>query len=260
MWRLLVEHEVDHHIGLAVDDSITQCASFARHITLRLYTYRPCVLVGRFQHVADHVHISRCRELNIPINRRPTGGGTIMMGPDQLGIALTVPPNCSRFTNRSSELINQCASGLSTALHRLGIESYCRGKNDLEVNSRKIAGLGLYQSKNGGKLFHASLLLDLDVELMLELLRTPFEKYQDRGFSSIADRITTISMLSDETIGMSQLIEIVKSGYEEEFSVQLDLKGMSQSESTLATQLDETQYSTEQWISLNPSRIRDRRW
>ena len=48
----------------------------------------------------------------------------------------------------------------------MGIAASFRGKNDLEVAGRKIAGLGIHRDASGGLLFHASLLLDLDVALM----------------------------------------------------------------------------------------------
>lgn len=258
MWRLLVEHGVNHHSGLAVDDAITQSAAHEGYVTLRLYTYQLCVLVGRFQNVEDHVHLSQCRNLGISINRRPSGGGTIMMGPEQLGIALVVPPDHPQFSIRSTDLIHQCAEGLSIALLDLGIKTSCRGKNDLVAEGRKIAGLGLYQSKNGGKLFHASLLLDLDIQLMLQLLRTPFENFQDQGFSTVVDRISTIKSLKEMNIGMTELIETVKLAYEEQFSVLIEPGELKQSEHALAQRLNKTQYSTDKWIYQNPSFIQDR--
>ena len=256
-WRLLVDGAVDHGQGLSVDDGLTQSATQRKGVTLRLYTYRPCVLVGRFQHVADEVNIERCNEIQIPINRRPTGGGSIIMGPDQLGIALVIPQGIERFSANSSKLMSECAQGIIKALQILGIHAEFHGKNDLVVGRRKIAGLGLYHASGGGTLFHASLLLDIDVQYMIEVLRTPFEKLVDKGFEIISKRISSVCSEIGSTLSMPDLVNMVKAGYEEEFSIMLESTTMDAEERTITEQLYKERYSTNQWVFEEASRVRD---
>jgi lipoate-protein ligase A len=45
----------------------------------------------------------------------------------------------------------------------MGTEAKFRSRNDLEVNGKKIAGLGVHVSATGDIQFHTSLLVDLDV-------------------------------------------------------------------------------------------------
>ena len=255
-WRLLVDEAVDHGQGLSVDDGFAQSATQRKGVTLRLYTYRPCVLVGRFQHVADEVNIERCNEMQIPINRRPTGGGSIIMGPDQLGIALVVPQGIERFSANSSQLMSECAQGIIKALQNLEICAEFHGKNDLVVGRRKIAGLGLYHA-SGGTLFHASLLLDIDVQYMIEVLRTPFEKLVDKGFEIISERISSVCSEIGSTLAMPDLVNLVKAGYEEEFSIMLESTTMDAEERTITEQLYKERYSTNQWVFEEASRVRD---
>ena len=256
-WRLLVDGAVDHGQGLSVDDGLAQSATQRKGVTLRLYTYRPCVLVGRFQHVADEVNIERCNEIQIPINRRPTGGGSIIMGPDQLGVALVVPQGIERFSENSSQMMSECAQGIIKALQILGIRAEFHGKNDLVVGRRKIAGLGLYHASGGGTLFHASLLLDIDVQYMIEVLRTPFEKLVDKGFEIISERISSICSEIGSTLSMSDLVNIVKAGFEEEFSAVLESTTMDAEERTMTERLYKERYSTNQWVFEEATRVRD---
>ncbi len=256
-WRLLVDGAVDHGHGLSVDDGLTQSATQRKGVTLRLYTYRPCVLVGRFQHVADEVNIERCNEIQIPINRRPTGGGSIIMGPDQLGIALVIPQGIERFSANSSKLMSECAQGIIKALQILGIHAEFHGKNDLVVGRRKIAGLGLYHASGGGTLFHASLLMDIDVQYMIEVLRTPFEKLVDKGFEIISERISSVCSEIGSALSMPDLVNMVKAGYEEEFSIMLESTTMDAEERTITEQLYKERYSTNQWVFGETSRVRD---
>ncbi len=246
--RLLLDSKVPHHRGLALDDALTRCASNTNKPTLRLYTYKPCVLVGRFQQVRTEVNLENCENLQVPVNRRPSGGGTIIMGPDQLGVALIIPGKADGFVARSSDLMLQCASGLISALASLGIVARFVGKNDLVTQGKKIAGLGLYQPNSGGRLFHASLLLDLDIDYMLKLLRTAFDSSDKTAGEAVAKRVTTIRNETDSSYTMSELMREIQNGYKREFSAHLEPATPQPDELSLARKLDHTQYSTRKWV------------
>lgn len=181
------------------------------------------------------------------------------MGPDQLGVALIIPNQTDGFAVRSSDLMHQCASGLVRALEQLGISAKFQGKNDLVADNRKIAGLGLYQPNFSGRLFHASLLLDLHVETMLKLLRMPFESTEasTNRYTTVSKRITTVRSSVGTDFSMSELIETVRTGYEDEFGVKIKSQEVKSSEQQLADQLVETQYSTTEWIYRDNAPIRD---
>lgn len=212
---LFRHHDVDDVWGLAFDEAMAQEISSQKISSmLRLYNYQDhCVLLGRFQRTEAEVNLHALRERNISLNRRPTGGGAILMGKDQLGIAFAIPS--FRFSTPKEALI--CfATALNGGFGRLSISSSLKGKNDIEVEGRKIAGLGLYKT-NDGLLLHASVLLDLDIELMLSLLRIPASKLGSHGVKSIAERITTIRSLFPKTMPTADLESALISSFEETF-------------------------------------------
>lgn len=257
-FRLLSELSVDDQSGLSVDDALARSACDTETVTLRLYTYQSCALAGRFQHIEDEINKVRCDELHIPVNRRPTGGGSIIMGPDQLGVALVVPPSSGLIGRSSATLMSSCARGILRAMTDLGAHAEFRGKNDLVISGRKIAGLGIYQAPGGGILFHASVLLDIDIRFMLMVLRTAFENAPDQGFNAVSKRITTLRDQISAEMSMSELIEAVRSGYEKEFSMPLKPGSLSHAERLMADRLAVGQYSTRQWVHQSVSRIRDK--
>ena len=255
--RLLVDHNVKPCEGLALDDALA-CGAVSTTPTLRLYTYQPCVLVGRFQDFENQVNEQNCLRLNVAVNRRPSGGGTIVMGPEQLGIALIIPKHQQGFPTRSSELMAYCSRGIINALGQLGIVAKFAGKNDLISRGRKIAGLGLYQPGSGGRLFHASLLLDLDFDFMTRVLRLPVSDDGGIGRDVLAKRVMTVrSELGDE-YSMSELIETVQSGFNDELCVQFEAGEVISSEKVLADELVRNQYSSWQWVYDSPSSVVDR--
>ena len=107
--RLLTADGVSAAAGLAVDETLAQRAGRGdTPPTLRLYTYAPhAALVGRFQNLEHEVDVAACERLGIALGRRPTGGGAILMGPDQLGIALAIPAADGPFDGRARELMSR---------------------------------------------------------------------------------------------------------------------------------------------------------
>ncbi len=258
-WRLLTERAVSHDRGLALDDALTRCAADVQTPTLRLYTYESCVLVGRFQNVSNEVRLNHCETFKVPVNRRPSGGGAIIMGPEQLGIALIIPVKASGFSSRSSDLMVQCARGLIKALESLGIESRFTGKNDLVTRRRKIAGLGIYKPPGGAHLFHASLLLDLDIANMLRLLRLPFHcDDEEENRKAIEQRMTTVRRELDQDFSMDELAWRLQSGFEQAFNVCIEPSPLWTEEVNLAEKLYADQYSKSEWVYGNTISLRDR--
>lgn len=248
--RLITDDNVSASFGLAADETLAlRTGTGESQPTLRLYTYRShCALIGRFQRAENELHINFCREHGIAINRRPTGGGAIIMGADQLGIALMIPSRGQSAYGNARTLMTQFAEGLLRALHELGIEAEFRHKNDLEVNGRKIAGLGIYRAPSGGLLFHASLLVDLDVDLMLRVLATPFEKLSDKHIATVAARTSTVRRESDSAISMNEVRQSVARGYAAAFDVQLVESGFLPNELTAIAKLEQEKYLTPEWL------------
>jgi len=249
-WRLLIDDEVTAGFGLAADETLARRVGRGdSRPTLRLYSYRShCALVGRFQNVEQELHLDFCRQHGVVVNRRPTGGGAIIMGADQLGVALTVPGRERHAYGGARQLMQRFSAGLLQALDRLGIEAAFRRKNDLEVGGRKIAGLGIYRDRSGGLLFHASLLVDLDVPLMLRVLRIPLEKIADKDIASVASRTCTVRSILGADVTLDRVRDQVAEGYRSAFGVSLEPAGWSEPERAAIAALERSRYGTEEWI------------
>lgn len=257
-WRLLTDHRVDAATGLALDEALA--AGQGRnggHLppALRLYTYRGAALVGRYQHLAAEVDVDACRERGVEWNRRPTGGGAIVMGPGQLGVAVAVPAPAH---DHPRDLLARFAGGIIAGLGRLGIDAHLTGKNDLSVGQRKIAGLGLYLDPAGGLLFHSSVLADLDVAFMLSVLRIPAAKLADKPgaggvpasiVAAISERITTVSAETGVPWRGAGLAEPVAAGFAEALDLDLVPGEPSTAELARAGALVAERYTTEAWWS-----------
>lgn len=250
-WRLITDDGVSASFGLAADEYMARCQGAGQTPpVLRLYTYRShCVLVGRFQSVDVEVNRPFCAAHGIAINRRPTGGGAIIMGEDQLGVALTLPVAAVTGSRRRlRELLADFSAGIVAGLSDLGIQARFAGKNDVEAGGRKIAGLGLYRDRTGGLLFHCSLLVDLDIPLMLQVLRTPFEKLADKAIASVAERVTTVRRELGRPVSLDEVRARVRDGFARAFGVQLIPDTFTAEELAGIHELEQEKYRSPAWI------------
>ncbi len=249
--RYIEDSNVRAAEGLAADELLTTLydREGAVDLCLRLYTYRPhCALVGRFQNLEAEVDLAYCQAHGVEYSRRLTGGGAIIMGPDQLGICLTARPNLFQW-HHIRELYHQLAQPIVDVLQSLGLAVQFRSKNDLEVHSKKIAGLGIYLSPTGAVQFHTSLLYDLDVELMLRILKIPLRKYADRkGIQSVYDRITTLKRETSGSITMEELKVLLRQAYETRFPARWHAHRWTDAEKEQIEQLAEEKYRHPDWL------------
>jgi lipoate-protein ligase A len=249
-WRLITDDNVSDSFGLAADDALAQRVGMGESLpTLRLYTYDSyCALVGRFQTVDHEIHVDYCQAQDIAINRRPTGGGAIIMGKGQLGVALIMPGHHDDTYGRAREMMAQFSAGLLHGLNSLGISAEFKRKNDIEVNGRKIIGLGIYRAPSNGLLFHASLLVNLDVPFMLRVLNTPFEKISDKEISMVSARTTDVRRELGWEISLDEVRCCMAEGYAAAFDVSLIPGDFTVEERQDIDTLEKEKYRSRDWI------------
>lgn len=108
-WRLIDSGLCDADFNMALDEAISSLVKEGKsNITLRLYGWRkPAVSLGKFQNL-QQVDLLYCKDNDIPVVRRPTGGRGILHI-DELTYSFSAP-NEKTF-----------AGGLFHSYHQLGI-------------------------------------------------------------------------------------------------------------------------------------------
>lgn len=246
-WRYITDDGVGGADGLAVDEALMACHGRGQQAApvLRLYTYASHVaLCGRYQNIEAEIDLEACRRTGTDVGRRPTGGGAIVMGNGQLGVAVvTTAPTAER----PKDLLEQFSLGIIAGLAKLGIDARFAGKNDLKVNGRKIAGLGLYLDGAGALLFHSSILADLDIPLMLEVLAVPAAKLGAAGPAAVAERVTTVARETGEPCTGEAIRDAVAFGFCEALGIELAESTLTSAEFKRATDLVTGKYATDEW-------------
>jgi lipoate-protein ligase A len=167
------------------------------------------------------------------------------MGAGQLGVAVCTHAPAGIAPK---DLLRRYADGVVAGLGRLGIDAEFRSKNDLEVGGRKIAGLGLYIDDRGALLFHTSLLADLDIPLMLEVLKIPGAKLSDKAVERVADRVTTVSRELGRTVTALDIRDEVRTGFATALGLELCPGEMEVAEQERRDALVDEKYANDEWI------------
>ncbi len=245
--RVLHEPPVPAEWGLAVDEHLFEAAQ-AGEIgpALHLYSFEPVVICGRFQDVYAEVDLEACRRLKVAVNRRTTGGGAILMTPDQLAVACIVP--CEASPAAAWQKFTELAEALAAAFSAQGWPTRFRPRNDLEIEGKKVAGLASTGGEQGVLLFHASVLVDLDLALMLEVLNIPLAKLQDHRLESASERLTTLRQVAGEALYLEDVAKVVEAALAGALGLVPEKGEFADWEKQKIARLQQARYANPDWI------------
>ena len=178
----------------------------ARHLdepdAFFMWQVGPSVIFGRNQVLENEVNVAYCREHNIKLYRRKSGGGCVYADMDNLMLSfITTEENVNFAFNRFVNMI-------LLVLRRLGIEATGTQHNDIMIGDRKVCGTACYHV-GGRSIVHSTMLYDTNMEHMLNAITPGPEKLEKKGIRSVRQRIT---LLKDYTTleGVEALKQLIR--------------------------------------------------
>lgn len=244
VFRFIVEQGPQDLI-LAGEEALLESVSNGAPPILRFVIFDPtAVLLGYHQAVEQEVNMEELKKRGWDIGRRPTGGGTIIMGKQQLGWEIYAESSLVGFT--PEEAIKKGADGVIKTLDKLGIKANFRPKNDVEVNGKKISGIGAFSQ---GKYIAVTgtILVDFNAEDMVSVLRLTSEKLKDKLAKDFRDRLTWINRELNKNVEMGEIISLAKTSFEEALGVELKEDSYIEEENKLISEL-RMKYASPEWI------------
>jgi len=158
--------------ALAVDADLFNAVEEQRAADcLRLWESQTvAVIVGQSGVVDRDVHVDRCLRDRVPIVRRISGGGAVLVGPGCLNYSMVLSlerrPELKDVLFSYAFILGHLAAALDLP------ELTVQGASDLTWNSRKVSGNAQRRGLRA-LLHHGTLLCDFDVPLMDEYLKVP---------------------------------------------------------------------------------------
>jgi lipoate-protein ligase A len=182
--------------NLACDETLLDlCEAGGSDDLLRLWSLpQYFVVLGYGNKAATEVNLPFCRELNIPVLRRCTGGGTVLQGPGVLNYSLVVRINDSGPFHSIGATNRFILEHHRDALARLVLAPVeWRGQTDLAIGGLKCAGNAQRRCRRF-LLFHGSFLLHLDIGLLEKILPQPSRQPDYRLNRSHSDFLVNLNI------------------------------------------------------------------
>lgn len=200
---------------------LEEVAEGASPPTLRFLQFKPAAaLVGYHQDVDLEIRQDYCAAHGIDINRRLTGGGSILFQESALGWELYGILGRDPFIGSYESILYKICSVAASAISRLGVDAKFRPRNDIEIEGRKISGTGGV-TISGGFMFQGTLLVENEVELFLKALRVPVEKLKKREIESLMERICFLSDVVQRLPSMREIKQAISATFSEELEISL---------------------------------------
>lgn len=251
-WRLIPIETQNAFINMSIDEAILK-ARMENLVpnTIRLYQWFPsAVSIGRNQNLQDTVYVNNCRKFGIDIVRRNSGGGTVFHDRGELTYSVTAQMHNLEATN-ITEVYMSVYAAITDALRLLGIPADFNEGNqkncpNLTVNTRKISG-SAQTVKRDIIQQHGTLLLDVNLALMFQLLRV--KGGDDCSLAAqIAERkITSIKNELGHSVTSETVANALMQGFKSIMKIHLAPAKLTMYERMLSKELYTKKYATSNW-------------
>jgi lipoate---protein ligase len=129
------------------------------------------VILGMSRTPEGDVYNEACKDDNVSLMKRISGGGTVLLAPGMFVWELIIPTKTQLLNQKI--WFNVLSGWLLNNLSSAGVENAeVKGTSDITIDNRKICGASLYIGKNK-ILYHGTLLLDIDPHLFDKYLKFP---------------------------------------------------------------------------------------
>ena len=168
--------------NLALDEALLIEADQGRGVpVLRFWEPRTyAVVLGASRRLRDDVLVDACREDGVPILRRSSGGGTVVVGPGTLNVTLVLPDSGAAGLSAVETAQRYVLERIARSIQGLGRPVTIEGRGDLALRGRKCGGSAQRRLKSWF-MVHCSILNDFAIERIVRYLAIPDKQPEYRA-------------------------------------------------------------------------------
>ena len=153
------------------------------------------VVLGSANKSLREVDIKKCKEMNIPVLRRASGGGTVLQGIGCVNYCVILPISSAPTIEQANNLV---LSRNKIALERLlKVEVEHLGHTDLAIKGKKFSGNSQRRRRNYF-LFHGTFLLNFDIPLIEKILPMPSKQPDYRKDRKHQDFLMNLNLREED--------------------------------------------------------------
>ncbi len=181
---------------LALEEALLEDAEANRgaHQWFRVWgSDEPVVVVGRAGRLESEVDLARCQRDGIPVLRRCTGGGAVVLGPGCLVYSLVLSLEAHPFLHDVGIAHRWVLQRVAEAVAACGPSVEPAGISDLACSGRKVSGNAMKIAQYS-VLYHGTLLWNASLDEMARWLRHPPKEPDYRAGRSHSQFLTNLAI------------------------------------------------------------------
>ncbi|WP_342041563.1 lipoate--protein ligase [Bacillus sp. OTU2372] len=187
----------DPRINLAIEEYALKNLDI-NETYLLFYINEPSIIIGKNQNTIEEINTDYVDRNGIHVVRRLSGGGAVYHDLGNLNFSFITKDDGESFHN-----FRKFTEPVVAALQKLGVNAMLSGRNDLEVEGRKISGNAQFSTK--GRMFsHGTLMLNSEIENVVSALKVKKDKIESKGIKSVRSRVANISEFLTEKISIEE--------------------------------------------------------
>lgn len=159
-----------------------------------LWINEPSIIVGKHQNTIEEINATYVKENNIHVIRRNSGGGAVYH--DLNNLNYTIISNEEKGNDFDFETFS---SPVIDAIAELGVKAEFTGRNDLQIDGKKICGNAQAYIK-GRIMHHGCLLFDVDLSVLSKALAVPTMKIDSNSAKSVRSVVQNIRSTLPQSI------------------------------------------------------------
>ena len=145
----------------------------------------PTVIFGRHQVMENEVNVDFCRQNNIAMFRRKSGGGCVYADEGNLMISYIVP------SSHSEQIFQSYLDKMSDTLSRLGFDAVKSTHNDIIIGGYKVSGNACFALPQA-TIVHGTMLYNVNFEVLQQAITPSKEKLAKHGVESVRQRVMNL--------------------------------------------------------------------
>jgi lipoate---protein ligase len=201
----------DPRVNLAIEEHILKNLDINESYLL-FYINQPSIIIGRNQNTIEEINTKFVEENDIIVVRRMSGGGAVYHDLENLNYSFITKDE----GNSIQENFKKFTQPVINALRKLGANAQLMGRNDIEIDGKKVSGTAQYAT--GGRMYtHGTLMLSVDLDSVSKALKPKKEKIESKGVKSVRARVGNIKDYINQDMTVEEFKQyILKSVFEEQ--------------------------------------------
>lgn len=207
---------------------------------LLFYINEPSIIIGRNQNTLEEVNHNYVEAHNIHIVRRVSGGGAVYHDFGNLNFSFITNHDGTNLSN-----FKKFTAPVIKVLNSLGLNAELKGRNDIEVDDKKISGTAQF-STGKRMISHGTLLYDTDLGEVANALNVKMSKIQSKGHKSVRSRVANITEFLKNPLKIEGFRQLLLEGLYDD-SEAFESYHLTAEEWKAVHQLKEEKYDTWDW-------------